>query len=194
MDVVNSAQRFADLADRFGATVDAASGRWEAPTPCPGWTVRDVVSHVISSERDFLAGQGVDVGAAPGLDDPAAAWSQHAAVVVAALTDALAGTPYDGYFGPTTVGATVVEFYGWDLAVHGWDVAVATGGSWGVGEEEAVALERASRAWGEALWSEGICAPPLAVADDAPASERLLARLGRDPGWTPPTGSGRQWS
>ena len=180
------AQRFSDLADRFGATLDGAAGRWDAPTPCPGWTVRDVVGHVIGSERDFLSGQGIDVGSAPDLADPAAAWRQQARAVVEALTDEVAGTAYDGFFGPTTIGATVVEFYGWDLAVHGWDVAVAPGQEWGVDDDEAADLEHASQVWGDALWSEGICAPALPVAEDASPREKLLARLGRDPRWTPP--------
>lgn len=183
------AQRFSDLADRFGSVLDGASRRWEAPTPCPGWTVRDVVAHVVGAERGFLDGQGIDVGPPPDLADPVAGWREQAAAVVAALTDDVAQRPYDGFFGPTTVGATVVDFYAWDLAVHAWDVAVATGQGWDVDDEEAADLDRAAQAWGGALHAEGICAPARPVADDAPARERLLARLGRDPRWTPPGGT-----
>ena len=39
----------------------------------------------------------------------------------------MAAREYDGYFGRTTIAATVADFYGWDLVVHGSDVARATG-------------------------------------------------------------------
>ena len=38
-----------------------------------------------------------------------------------------ADTEYDGAFGRTTVSATVDQFMGFDLVVHGWDLARATG-------------------------------------------------------------------
>jgi len=36
----------------LGSELDAAE--WSAPTECPGWTVRDVVSHMIGTERSLL--------------------------------------------------------------------------------------------------------------------------------------------
>lgn len=29
-------------------------GEWNRPTPCPGWSVRDIVSHVIGMETEML--------------------------------------------------------------------------------------------------------------------------------------------
>ena len=78
------------------------------------------------------------------------------------------------------------EFYGWDLVVHGWDVARATGQEWSISDEEARALGSDADGWGDALYSEGICAAPVPVADDASVQDRLLGRLGRDPRWAPP--------
>lgn len=61
-------------------------------------------------------------------DDPAGAWHEHIKRVLEALADeALAGRSYDGYFGPTTVGATLEQFYVWDMYVHRWDLARAAG-------------------------------------------------------------------
>ncbi|QBR91651.1 TIGR03086 family metal-binding protein [Nocardioides euryhalodurans] len=181
-----TAGRFAARAGTFGELLDAVGDRWDAPTPCEGWTVRDVAAHAIEAERDFLLRHDLLATDAPDLSDPAAAWRTHAADVVAALArDGVAEREYDGYFGRTTIAATMADFYGWDLVIHGWDVARATGQSWSISDEEAASLGATASEWGDALYGEGICAPAVTVPDDTPAQDRLLARLGRDPSWTP---------
>lgn len=182
-----TAQLFTDRADRFAEILDGSGGQWEAPTPCEGWTVRDVVQHVVETEREFLSRHDL-LGSStpPDLADPAAGFRAHAREVAAALArDGVAEQEYDGYFGPTTVGETAGEFYGWDLVIHGWDVAAATGQAWSVSDAEARELGTAADGWGEALHSEGICGPAVGVPDDAPEQDRLLGRLGRDPHWAP---------
>jgi hypothetical protein len=106
-------------------------------------------------------------------------------VTAVLAADDVAAREYDGYFGPTTVAATVADFYGWDLVVHGSDVARATGQAWSVSDEEAAGLHATADEWGDALHSEGVCAAPVDVGADASATDRLLARLGRDPRWEP---------
>lgn len=183
--MTNTAQRFLERADAFTAILDAADQRWEAPTPCEGWVVRDVVEHVIETEREFLQRQGLEPGPSPDLADPMSAWRSHAATVADILArDGVAQREYDGYFGRTTIAATMADFYGWDLAVHGSDIARATGQPWSVSEQEAAHLHATADGWGEALHSEGICDDAVPVSDDASPTERLLARLGRDPGWS----------
>lgn len=182
-----TAQTFAERAEQFTRILDAAVGRWDAPSPCEGWTVRDVVAHVIETERDFLARHELLDSPAPSLDDPATAFRAHAADVVDVLDrDGTADRAYDGYFGPTTFGATMAEFYGWDLVIHGWDVARATGQDWSIGDAEAQALGADADGWGDALYGEGICAAPVPVPEDALLQDQLLGRLGRDPQWAPP--------
>lgn len=182
-----TAQRFLERADRFAQILDGADGRWDAATPCDGWTVRDVVAHTIDTERAFFAQRGLDAGPDPDRADPAGAWRTHAAAVVEEVSrDGVAEEAYDGYFGPTTVADTLADFYGWDLVIHGWDVARATGQEWSIGEEEADRLQATADGWGSALHSEGVCAPEVAVGPDASSQDRLLARLGRDPQWSAP--------
>ncbi len=181
-----TAQAFAERAERFIQILEATCGRWDDLSPCEGWTVRDVVAHVIDSERDFLARHDLLDTPAPSMDDPAEAFRAHAADVVGVLgRDGTADRAYDGYFGRTTFGATMSEFYGWDLVIHGWDVARATGKDWSISDEEARMLGAEADGWGDALYSEGICSAPVAVAEGASAQDRLLGRLGRDPGWAP---------
>lgn len=178
---------FAQRADRFSRVVDAVDGSWDVPTPCEGWSARDVVGHVLESQRDFLDRQGLDAGPQPDLTDPAAAWrAQRAHVTTVLAADGVAAREYDGFFGPTTIAATIADFYGWDLVVHGSDVARATGQAWSVREAEAADLHATADGWGPALYSEGVCAAAVEVGPDASVTDRLLARLGRDPRWEPP--------
>jgi uncharacterized protein (TIGR03086 family) len=184
---------FQQRADRFTQVldaVDASGGRWDAPSPCEGWSARDVVGHVLGTQRAFLELHGLsqDLGAGPDTDltDPAAAWrAQRAHVTSVLAADGVADREYDGYFGPTTIAATMADFYGWDLVVHGSDVARATGQEWSVSETEAADLHATADGWGPALHSEGVCADAVAVGADASVTDRLLARLGRDPRWEP---------
>ena len=63
---------FQQRADRFTEVVDAvdvSGGAWDGPSPCDGWSARDVVGHVLATQRDFLATQGLDAGPAPDLAD-----------------------------------------------------------------------------------------------------------------------------
>lgn len=179
-----TAQRFSDCADLFGSILDRASA--DAPTPCEGWTVTDLVTHVVDTERNFLAERGLDMGERPDFADPATTWRNHASAVITHLEQpGVAETEYDGYFGRTTVADTMADFYCWDLAIHAWDLARASDQPWPVGDAEAERLNATADGFGQALHSEGICGPPLAVADDASPQDHLLARLGRDPHWTP---------
>lgn len=184
--MTTTAQHFSDRAATFADILDRTGQQWDAPTPCDGWSVRDVVAHVIDTERDFLERHDLAPASRPDLTDPAAAWRRHAADVTEVLArDGVAEREYDGYFGRTTIAATMADFYGWDLVVHGSDVARATGQPWSISEEEAEELHATADGWGDALYSETVCAEAVPVGEDASPGDRLLARLGRDPQWRP---------
>lgn len=184
--MTTSAETFTGRADAFATILDGVGDHWNAGTPCDDWTVRDIVVHAIETERDFLERQDLSPGPAPDLDDLRGAWRLHAAAVAGVLArDGVAERGYDGYFGRTTIAATMADFYGWDLVVHGSDIARATGQQWSLSDEEAAALHATADRWGDALYSEGVCAEAVSVSDDASPSDRLLARLGRDPHWEP---------
>ena len=163
------------------AVVDAVpAGGWGAPTPCEGWAARDVVAHLVDTQREFLTGRGLDLGPAPDVAaDPAGALRAHAGRVLAAIGDpAVADAPYDGFFGPTTLGGTLEQFYVWDLVVHRWDLATATGQDATLSDAELDRVESGAGSWGDALYTEGICTRIDAPAD-ADRQARVLALLGR---------------
>jgi len=172
------------LADPFGAVVDRVTApRWDAPSPCEGWSARDVLAHVVTTQCDFLQRHGVDAttpadGARP--DDPHRTWHAHDDRIRQLLADpSVADIEYDGVFGRTTVGASIVTFYGFDLVVHRWDIAVAAGLDERLTDDELDLVDGSADGFGDHLYDEGVCRPALAIAHDADRQERVLARLGR---------------
>jgi uncharacterized protein (TIGR03086 family) len=172
------------LADQMTTVLEAVDPtRWDDPSPCDRWSASDVVDHVITTQRDFLTRNDLDPGPAPDVDDdPPTAWRAHAARVEHVLArPGVAGRSFDGYFGPTTVGATVAQFYGFDMIVHRWDVARATGVDTSFTADELEQIETSIDGFGEQLYADGVCGPPVAVDDAASRQDRLLALMGRDP-------------
>ncbi|WP_256840760.1 maleylpyruvate isomerase family mycothiol-dependent enzyme [Ornithinimicrobium cryptoxanthini] len=158
----------------------ATTQGWDAATPCEGWTVRDLVAHLIETQRDFLSQRGLEVSSVS-LDDPRGAWAEHTASVQALLIDPEVGArEYDGYFGPATVAGTMATFYGWDLLVHRWDLARGLGTDERFSPEELDQIEAAIPGFGNALYGPGICATPVDVPETESRQVRVLARLGRD--------------
>lgn len=163
--------------------------RWQERTPCAAWTVRDLVNHVVAEELwavPLLAGATLEEvgdrfdGDVLG-DDPAGSGRSAAAAATAAVEERL---PEGGKV-QLSYGDEDVEEYVRQLAadhlVHGWDLAVATGGDPGLDPElvDAVAGWYAER---EGLYrSAGIVGPHVQRSGD-PQTE-LLAAFGRDARW-----------
>ncbi len=166
------------LTEILDAVPDTA---WASPSPCAEWSAADVIGHLIGTQRDFLATHGVDLGTAPDVAaDPAAAWREHARQVREALSDdAVHDRPFDGFFGPTTVGAALDQFYVWDMVVHRWDVARAVGADPALTDAELDRIEAGADSFGPALYMDGICGAAVDVPADADRDARVLARLGR---------------
>ena len=180
---MNSTLRQYEIAHRrLGTVIDAAAAQsWDSLSPCEGWTARDVVRHLIETQRAFLSERGLDLGPAPDVDaDPAGAWHSHARRVTQLLAaDDVPDRSYDGFFGPTTVGATLEQFYVWDMIVHRWDVARAVGADPGLSEEELTLMESGAASFGEAIYMDGVCRPGVEAPVGADREARVLARLGR---------------
>jgi uncharacterized protein (TIGR03086 family) len=186
--------RYLRALDRLGTVVDAVPAqRWDAPTPCPGWSARQLLGHLVDGQHQvlaMLAGEGPRapvpepeaLGALAG-PDPAGSWRRaHQAVVavVAALSGAASGAGVATPLGPRTVeqllGIALVE-----PVVHTWDLATATGRPADLDPDAVQALLPGVLALGGQLAATGMYAAPVPVPDDAPAQDRLLAALGRRP-------------
>lgn len=172
--------------EQVGA-VDA--GDWDRSTPCSEWTVRGLVNHVAGEDLwtvPLVRGSTIEEvgdrfdGDLLG-DDPAAVALDAAAAAVSAVDERLpeGGTVQLSY------GEERLEEYLMQLAadhlVHGWDLAVATGGPPAL-DADLVADVAAWFAEREDLYrSAGMIGPRTGSFDDPLAD--LIAGFGRDPEW-----------
>ena len=154
---------------------------WDAPSPCTEWSTRDVLGHVMNTERGWLAERGFELGEAPDLgSDPAAGWRRHVDEVSPIIHDADAmGAEYESPFGKSTVGAVFERFFVFDLVAHRWDLATGAGLGTTFTDDELETIEAGIEFFGPHLHADGVCGPAVPVADDADRQTRLLGELGR---------------
>lgn len=179
-DIVERYERVtARFTDRVrGVPADA----WDDPSPCEGWSARDVVRHLTDWIPGFFGAQGVDFPTVPSVDaDPVAAWETVQTTVGKALADpALAAKAVETPFSTQSLAETVDMIVTGDVFTHTWDVARATGQDETLDAEQ---LQRMLETMGsmpeEAMRADGMFGPPVDVPSDADAQTRLLAYLGR---------------
>jgi uncharacterized protein (TIGR03086 family) len=175
--------------DRVHAVTDA---QWSSPTPNSEWSVADLVDHLIDEHRWFpplmhghdleAAGKVVE-GARAGADpDRSAVWDEVAVASSDAVMepDALDRTVVLSR-GDTAAGDYVTEMT-MDLIVHAWDLGAAIGYGDPLSDDLAEYGLAQARGWGD-LSGSGYFAAPVAVPDDAPTLDKLVAQTGRDPNW-----------
>jgi uncharacterized protein (TIGR03086 family) len=180
------------IASTAGIVKSVAFGQARAPTPCPEWTVRDLLNHVIGtlwlSEalfNDSTARYPMAPGGLPATDlagdDPAAAYADAsaAALTAASTGDALSrvhATALGDMPGPALAGFTTL-----DILVHGWDLAKATGQQPSLDDavtEHVLAFAEHAITPGFRGTRVGAAIP---VSPDASVTDRLVAFMGRQP-------------
>ena len=173
-------------ADRVNAV---SASQWDEPTPCAEWTVRDLANHVAGEDlwtAPLMEGSTIaDVGDRFDGDllgdDPiksalTAAWEAKESV---ARELPGRGTVHLSY-GEERASEYVLQLAA-DHLVHGWDIAVATGGDTRL-DPHLVAEVAAWFADREELYrSAGAVGPRQAAGGDAQA--QMLAAFGRDAHW-----------
>jgi len=166
-------------------------GRWDQPSVCEGWSIRDLVDHVLGGNRfavSLLAGQSADDALAHALalgfdGDPvalhrASATAQHDAFAASGALERLVHHP-----ARDIDGQHFLSFRLGDLVLHGWDLACSTGGDDSLDEELLPAVWDAYQPMLGPADEHGAfgAGPSGNVAADASLRIRLLDLTGRRP-------------
>ncbi len=192
-DGMDSLEAWARADDEFDRRVRLVGpDDWVRPTPCAGWTVRDLVAHVVAGNRisvirlrggtdDEVAGlAGSDVLG----DDAVGAyeWSAAASRAAFARPGALERTVTIGSLGEIAA-PRFLELRTADLGIHAWDLARAIGVDEWLDPELADAVLESFLPMAGSIGAIGVygTGPSGGVTDDAPAQTRLLDLTGRRP-------------
>jgi hypothetical protein len=154
------ADRYRRLSGAFAAKVAAVpADRWDAASPCAGWTTGDLVQHVIDTQGLFLGFIGLE------LDDPEQAAAE-----------------FDGFLGRTTFEASVDKFLSVDQVIHGWDLARAAGLDERIDPEDIARVRSIAATYGEdVMRNPQVFGPEVEAPAGADDQTKLLAYLGRNP-------------
>ena len=166
-------------------------GDWDRPTPCPDWTVRDLVVHVIAGTRMAAALLG---GCSTEEAEVILNGETKPADAVATFTEVADAQAHafaqDGALELVVhhprgefPGTVLLGFRTGDFALHAWDLARA------IGADETLPDDLVSQVWAGiepmlpiigtiGAFGEG---PSGTVPEDAPLQTRLLDATGRRP-------------
>jgi uncharacterized protein (TIGR03086 family) len=196
MDSADLLRQSIDLAVSVIRGTDLA--RYDDPSPCSKYTVRDVVNHLAfgfllahrSGAREPWDPAWTGEDRTPYLVGlPEQLWGQACADEADATTRVWADpSAWDGEAsmgGAPMPAAAIGSMMTAEFAVHAWDLAVATGRSVDVSDELGAAVLEGVLAMAPSGRDGGWFGPEMAVPADASAFERALAESGRDPRWKP---------
>lgn len=182
---MTAADRYRRLSAAFDNTVSAVQD-WERPSPCDGWSAGGVLAHVLDSEADIATRVGLTVGRSVDSSvDPIDAWHEVREGIQAMLDDpARASLTYESLGAQTTLADSVDKFLCFDLIVHRWDIAQATGQNIEIDPADIADANAFLDTMGQMFYDYGASKPAVPVADDASEQDRLLGRAGRDAHWS----------
>ncbi|HYJ66322.1 MAG TPA: TIGR03086 family metal-binding protein [Nocardioidaceae bacterium] len=196
MDLQPAARQLAELVN------EVPDNHLTAPTPCEQMTMGDLVHHIDGLARAFTAAATKDLGPetsrAPLSDGSQLGgdWRSRIPDQLEALAEAWRNpAAWDGMTqagGADLPGEMAGKVALDELVVHGWDLALASGRAYDIDRQTieaclelvAVLSPPEQRTGGDGLFERAVGMPA-----DAPLLDRLIALTGRDPTWTPPTGS-----
>jgi uncharacterized protein (TIGR03086 family) len=177
-------ERYDKCAEQFESkTAGVPAVAWDNPSPNPGWSVRDVVRHIVDSSELFLSWIDVSVEDKPDVDvDPLAAWKATRGTVQRCLEDPqLAQEVIERSLGTGPWETFVDRYLCIDLVVHAWDLARGAAiddtldqdlvGDIRTEVDDMVEIGRKMGAFG----------PEVHLDGPANEQDRLLALLGRQP-------------
>jgi len=192
VDLGPAARRLADL------VANVKDDALDRPTPCPAYSLGDLIEHVGGLSLAFAAAGRKErnaytemsgAGDASRLDTD---WRERIPRDLAALAQTWAEpgawtgmTRIAGNDSPARVVGLVLAD---ELAVHGWDVARATGQAYACEPdilEAALKFLQMFASPDAPAGPEVTFGPARILLDEAPLLDRVVGMAGRDPGWSP---------
>ena len=164
---------------------DVPDEKWDAPSTCDDWSVRQVAGHLAETQQLFAGFVGKELEPGPSVDDdPAGAVVAALAQTQAFLDDPdVATTEFDGMMGRSTYQDAVDRFGSLDLVLHRWDAGTGAGVPVELDEVDVDAILRSIDQLPDdrlAMFrSPGVFGPELEAPDGADAQTRMLAFAGR---------------
>jgi uncharacterized protein (TIGR03086 family) len=160
------------------------------PTPCADWTLHGLLRHLVSEDLAFAAAttagtspSDVDWNAGRLGADPADDYHRAAAGYLAAFEpDDVLGHPMRINVFGVLPGSVAVSMHFIDTVVHGWDVARTIGVPYAPDEELSAAALKIMKRFPPERPTPAFDVQ-VAVPDDASELDKLLAYVGRNPGW-----------
>ena len=158
--------------------------QWHAPTPCDDWSVSDVVTHLCAPMVAIRTMASTGQVAAPEpieTDDPIGLWNATRDSVLEALNvPGVTGQVGEFWFGESSID-DILAFAAWDQLGHAWDIAVATGHDVDVDPAVVEVTIAVISANADMLRAGGMMANEVTVDPDAPAMDRFVGLIGRNP-------------
>jgi uncharacterized protein (TIGR03083 family) len=170
-------ERHLAVCRRFGESVRAAHGKWDCRSPCDAWDARGVLEHVIGF-HDVLLLRPLGLKPDRPHDDPQRRW---------ALTYGQLEKAFELGIGPDA--AAMLPNVTRDVLVHTWDLARAVGADDRLDPQWCEIFYVALPSDASVLSVSGMFDAPVAVGHQIDLQSKLLARLGRNPGWRPSSNS-----
>jgi uncharacterized protein (TIGR03086 family) len=161
--------------------------QWSQPSACDGWTVRELVNHVVTGNwwaQELASGKTIeDVGDRLDGDvlgdDPVAAYDASAQAADGAFrAPGAMDAPCAVSYGPVP-GSVYCGHRFLDVLVHGWDVAASTGQDTMLDPELVDACLEVIEPQLAGLQASGAFGTPQELPPDADRQTELLALLGR---------------
>ena len=186
-----STEMAAAAAEAARVVSNVPEGTLNQRTPCGDWDLRTLLNHTIlwtsySAERRAHGGSvdeelmNKDFTADPGFRED---YARQIRKATDAWGDPAAWEGDRDMMGSPTPAADIGAMLLMETALHGWDVARATGQEFSVDDTTAAALLHIVAAQAELFRQYQGFADPIQPKHNATAFERALTLSGRDPGW-----------
>jgi uncharacterized protein (TIGR03086 family) len=183
------AVRHVQICQTFLDEVRTVGAHWHCQSPCREWDARGVLEHVIGFHDVLLLRP---FGAKPRRpkDDPLGRWAATSEALELLLSrpglcEGVTDVPPVGNNPPSRIDVgRLVPLLSLDLLIHTWDLARAAGHDTTLDPELCRMFLDGLPSDEGALSGTGMYDSPRGVPAGSKPEAKLLARMGRDPGWS----------